>query len=155
MVIHLAKPSLLLAGTIAFAVVLPGLALTGLRPSLASTNHGTALAAQPTAASMVEQLGLSEQQKQKIRAIRKARNQEIAKVLTEAQRKKLGTALRSGAKLGAAMQTLNLSTDQKQKVGTIVRKSNQAVEATLTPKQRQQLEASRKQHQATAQSPIE
>ncbi|MBW4471371.1 MAG: hypothetical protein KME45_13335 [Stenomitos rutilans HA7619-LM2] len=75
--------------------------------------------------------------------------------MTETQRKKLVQALKSGTKLGAALQTLNLSADQKQKIAAIVQKSNQQIKATLTAKQQQQLETMRKQHQTTAQTPIE
>ena len=154
MVFYLTQRVLLLASTVAFAVVLPGLSLTGVQPSFEAANQ-SAVAAPPAPASAVEQLKLTEQQKQKIRAIRKTRNQSIAKVLNEAQRKKLAQSLRSGTKMGTALQALNLSTDQKKNIGSIVQKSNQEIKATLTPQQQQQLEAYRKQHQSTAQSPIE
>ena len=155
MVFHLTQRALFLASTCAFSLILPGLQLTGMQLSFESANQGTALAAQPAATSMVAELKLSDQQKRSIRAIHKTRNQEISKVLNATQRKTLAQALRSGTKLGAAMQTLNLSAEQKQKISTILRKSNQEIRATLTPKQQQQLEAYRKQHQSTAQGPIE
>lgn len=154
MVFNLARRFSLTVGALAVAVVFPSVALAGMQPSPAILPQGTFVAVQP-ASSGVEQLNLTEQQKQKIRALRKTRNQEIAKVLNATQRKKLVQALRSGTKLGAAMQTLNLSADQKQKIGAIVQKSNQAVKATLTPTQQQQLETFRKQHQTAAQTPIE
>ena len=154
MAFHLAKQTLL-AGTCAFAVVLPGLSLSGMQPSFASANQGAVLAAQPSGASTVAALNLSDQQKRKIRDIHKTRNQEISKVLNATQRKSLAQSLRSGTKLSAAMQTLNLNAEQKQKISAIVRKSNQQIKATLTPKQQQQLETYGKQHQSTAQSPIE
>jgi len=154
MVFNLARRFSLTVGALAVAVVFPSVSLAGMQPSPAILPQGTVVAVQPTS-SGVEQLKLTEQQTQKIRALRKTRNQEIAQVLNATQRKKLVQSLRSGTKLGAAMQTLNLSADQKQKIGAIVQQSNQAVKATLTPTQQQQLETFRKQHQTAAQTPIE
>lgn len=153
MAFNLATRLSLATGALAFALI-PGLALATMESGSPMVRQGTVLAAQP-AATAVEQLNLSDQQKQKMRALRKTRNQEISKVLNDTQRKKLVQALKSGTKLGAALQTLNLSADQKRKIVTIVQKSNQQMKATLTAKQLQQLESIRKQHQTAAQTLIE
>lgn len=153
MVFSTAQRTSLFVGAIAFMVVPPSMALAEMQSG--NARPATVLAAQPAAGSIVEQLKLSNQQKQKIQMIRKERAQSISKALNETQRKKLVQSLRSGTKIGAAMQTLNLSTDQKKQISAIVRQSNQAIEATLTPTQKQQLAAYRKQHQATSQGPIE
>lgn len=150
MVFNAAQRTSLLVSAIAF-MVLPGIALTGMQ---AGNAKPTVLAAQPSG-SIVEQLKLTDQQRQKIRAIRKTRSQGISKVLNATQRTKLARSLRSGTKMGAALQALDLSAEQKQQMSMIVRQANQAIEATLTSTQKQQLEAYRKQHQATAQGPIE
>lgn len=155
MVINLARRVSMTVGALAFAMVLPGVVLADMQPAFSLESQRTVVAAQPAALSSVEQLKLSDQQKRTLRALRKARNQEISKVLSDAQRKNLVQALKSGTKLAPALQALNLSADQKQKIGTIVQKSNQQVKATLTPQQQEQLETMRKQHQTTAQTPIE
>ncbi|XGV96261.1 MAG: hypothetical protein ACAF41_26460 [Leptolyngbya sp. BL-A-14] len=155
MVFRSAKRVALAAGALALTVMLPGMALTGVRPASNIASKGTVVAAQSAAPSSLEQLQLTDQQRQKIWTLRKERNREIAKVLNETQRKKLVQSLKSGIKLGAALQTLNLSADQKQKITAIVQKSTQEMKATLTDKQRQQLETMRKQHQTTAQIPID
>lgn len=155
MMFRLAKRVSLAASALALLAALPGMALTVVRPASSIASQETVVAAQPAAPSPVEQLQLTDQQRQKIRVLRKERNKEIAKVLNETQRKKLVQSLRSGVKLGAALQTLNLSVDQKQKITAIVQKSTQEIKATLTDKQLQQLETMRKQHQTTAQMSID
>ncbi len=151
MVVNLTKRMSIVAGMVALVIGVPGFATA--KTVLASPTR--TIAAQPASTSLVEQLQLSDQQKQKIRAIRTTRNQNIAKVLNGTQRTKLQQALKSGTKLGAALQSLGLNADQKKRISGYVRQSNQDIKGVLTKKQQQQLESYMKQRQAGAQTPIE
>lgn len=155
MVFNVARQTSIVASMVAFAVVLPGVALAGTQLTQGIVPQTMTLAAQPAAAGVVEQLQLSTKQQQTIRNIRLTRNQSIAKVLTAAQRTKLLQALKGGTKLGAALQALNLNTAQKKQIVMIVQKANQETKAALTPKQQQQLDSYIKQHHQAAQGPIE
>ena len=129
----------LIAGVLAIGTLLPTVAFTAAPP-----------VPKPPAASLVDQLKLTEPQKQKIATLRKTRNQEIAKVLDKNQRQKLLQALKAGSKLSAAMKSLKLKPDQTKKIATIAQKSMQDIKGVLTPDQRKQLESYLKQQKANA-----
>jgi Spy/CpxP family protein refolding chaperone len=93
-----------------------------------------------TPRSGVEQLQLTEAQKEKIRKIRSARNRDIAMVLTAAQRTKLAQSLKEGKKLSDAVKELNLNNNQKKRIREIAQKSVQAIRAILTPQQQRTLD---------------
>lgn len=126
-----------------------------LPPVQAATPERPTTPVRMAAASLADQLNLTDAQKQKIRGILSTRNQQIVKTLTPAQRTKLQRDLKSGKKLPQAMKDLKLNREQKKQIGTIVQQSNQAIRDTLDSKQRQQMETYLKQRRTEGGSPIE
>ncbi|MBW4519115.1 MAG: hypothetical protein KME16_05380 [Scytolyngbya sp. HA4215-MV1] len=155
MAIHSGRYTSIFASTIALLTLLPNLALAETKPATHPMQPTQSAVAQ-THSSIIGQLNLSTDQKNKIRPIRASRIHQINQVLTQEQRTKLQTELKSGMKLGEALKSLNLNADQKKKIMTIVQKSNQDVMSVLNQKQRTQLEAYLKQqHQSRTQTPLE
>lgn len=94
--------------------------------------------------NLLEDLKLTNTQKQKIQALRTSRTRAINNVLTPAQRTKFEKARKSGMKTGQSLKSLGLSADQNKKILDILKKSQQELRNTLTPTQRQKLDAAMK-----------
>jgi len=146
MTLHSAKRTAILTGALVMATLLPSLTLAAPQAPGSQTRIA--------AAAIVDQLQLSNAQKQKIQGIRAKRNSQILKILTPAQQTKLRQELKSGKKLSAALKDLNLDAKQKKELGGIIQRSNQEMRGVLNAKQQQQLDAYLKQRQAGA-APID
>lgn len=99
--------------------------------------------------NLLEELQLTNTQKQKIQALRSTRTRAINKALTPAQRTKFEQARKSGMKMGQSLKSLGLSADQNKKILEILKKSQQELRNTLTPAQRQKLDAAMKRQGGT------
>ncbi|MBV9387600.1 MAG: hypothetical protein JOZ78_14365 [Chroococcidiopsidaceae cyanobacterium CP_BM_ER_R8_30] len=99
--------------------------------TLSPTNRST---------SILHQINLSSQQKQKIRNILQNRSRQLAYVLTPAQRTKLNNQLDSGVEWGAALSSVNVSATQKKQMLTVIQQTNKEIESVLTLKQLHQVE---------------
>lgn len=147
---HSVQRASLVMGTIALTATFSGMAAVmpqAARANTATTTHTTQSA---TSTTIVDQLKLTEQQKNKIRGYRADRNRQINAVLTQAQKTKLQQELKSGMKLGPALKGLNLSPDQTKKIAAILQKSAQNIRGTLTADQQRKLDAYLKQQRQAA-----
>ncbi|AKG23880.1 hypothetical protein [Calothrix sp. 336/3] len=95
--------------------------------------------------SGMQDLGLSPEQKAKIKAIRQATREEIQKRLTPEQRQQWQTMKqnRQGGKKGEGWRSLNLSETQKTEIRQLMESQKSQINAVLTEEQRQKLEQSR------------
>lgn len=157
MAINIAKRVSILASAIALSSFLSTAAFASTKPTNTTTTKPTKTAAvQNQSSNIVEQLNLTDQQRNKIRGIRSSRTRQINQVLKPDQRTKLQAELKSGKKLGEAIKSLNLDPTQKKDILAIVQKSNQDIMGTLNDKQRKQLETYLSQrHQSRTQNPID
>jgi Spy/CpxP family protein refolding chaperone len=106
--------------------------------------------------SILRQLNLSQEQRQKIHDILYRRSNQITLVLTPAQRTRLKQELDSGTPLGLALRRLNINTDQKRQAARIIKGTNKEIEAVLSREQRARVRAYLEQHGETdQQDPIE
>jgi Spy/CpxP family protein refolding chaperone len=90
-------------------------------------------------ASLIEQLKLTADQKQKIANVRRLRTTEMNKVLTPQQKTKFAAARKAGKNTSETMATLGLNPDQKKKVADIAKKSVEGIMAVLNPAQKKQV----------------
>ncbi len=99
------------------------------------------------AASLIEQLKLTPDQKQKIANLRRTRTIEISKLLTPDQKAKFEAARKSGKNTSATMAALGLKPDQKRKIADIAKKSAGDIMSVLNPQQKKQVVTYLKQQQ--------
>jgi Spy/CpxP family protein refolding chaperone len=96
---------------------------------------------QLAAASLMDQLKLTSEQKQKIATLRRTRTVEINKVLTPAQKVKFEAARKAGKSTSESMMALGLKPDQKKKIVEIAKKSADAIMGVLDSTQQKQVAA--------------
>ena len=106
-----------------------------------STGKATSVSNQSSSAtSLTEQLKLTDQQKNEIRAIRSNRTKQINAVLTPDKKTKFEQARKSGKTLSQALNELKLKPDQKTKILAIAKISANNIKSKLTPDQLKQLD---------------
>jgi periplasmic protein CpxP/Spy len=91
------------------------------------------------AASLVEQLKLTDKQKKDIANIRRSRTVAINKILTPDQKTKFEAARKSGKSTSEAMKEISLKPDQKKQILEAMQKSASDIKAVLNPDQQKQL----------------
>ena len=150
MTISLARYALTIVG-IAFAPIVVQATLVD---SAISQWRGYANAQTPAAstmksgsASLIEQLKLTPDQKQKIATIRRNRTVEMNKVLTGNQKVKFEAARKSGKNTSETMAALGLNPDQKKKIAAIAKNSAGDIMSVLNPQQKKQVVTYLKQRQ--------
>ncbi|NMG21151.1 Spy/CpxP family protein refolding chaperone [Brasilonema bromeliae] len=99
-----------------------------------------------------QRLGLTSDQKAKIKEIRTNTRTEVDKILTEQQREQLKTARQNRQGKGG-FAALNLSDDQKNQLKQVMQSQKTQIEAVLTPEQKQQLQKYRQEKGARRQQP--
>jgi Spy/CpxP family protein refolding chaperone len=114
-------------------------------PAMASPAASTMKGA--GAPSLIEQLKLTADQKQKIATLRRNRTIEINKVLTPDQKAKFEAARKSGKATSESMAALGLKPDQKKKIVDIAKKSAEGIMGVLNPQQKKQVVTYLKQRQ--------
>ena len=144
MVISIIRP-----GSILTMVVMLG-ALTAGQATLTDRAIAQAPAATSTmkgagATSLIEQLKLTPDQKQKIATLRRNRTVKINKVLTGDQKAKFEAARKSGKSTSETMSALGLKPDQKKKIAEIAKNSANDIMGVLNPQQKKQVVAYLKQ----------
>jgi len=143
MTIHITRPASLIAGMM----------LLGMPVAIQATRMDFAIAQAPAATmksgatSLIEQLKLAPDQKQKIATFRRNRTIEINKVLTGDQKAKFEAARKSGKSTSATMAALGLKPDQKKKIAEIAKKSAGDIMSALNPQQKKQVVTYLKQRQ--------
>jgi Spy/CpxP family protein refolding chaperone len=127
------------------------------KPADSSTSSKTTPVSNQNAssASLMEQLKLTDKQKNEIRTIRANRTKQINQILTPDQKTKFEQARKSGKTLSEALKELNLKPDQKSKILAIAKDSADQIKSKLNPDQLKQLTAYIKQHQRGATAPVE
>lgn len=98
-------------------------------------------------ASLIEQLKLTPDQKQKIATIRRNRTVAMNKVLTGNQKAKFEAARKSGKNTSETMAALGLNPDQKKKIAAIAKNSAGDIMSVLNPQQKKQVVTYLKQRQ--------
>ncbi len=101
------------------------------------------------AASLIEQLKLTPDQKQKIATFRRNRTVEMNKVLTSDQKAKFEAARKSGKSTSETMFALGLKPNQKKKIAAIAKNSASEIMSVLTPQQKKQVVTYLKQRQGS------
>ncbi|MBP5974007.1 P pilus assembly/Cpx signaling pathway, periplasmic inhibitor/zinc-resistance associated protein [Brasilonema sp. CT11] len=99
-----------------------------------------------------QRLGLTDEQKTKIKEIRSNTRAEVDKILTEQQREQLKTAMQNRQGRGG-FAALNLSDDQKNQLKQVMQSQKTQIEAVLTPQQKEQLQKYRQENGARRQQP--
>ncbi|MBW4632902.1 MAG: P pilus assembly/Cpx signaling pathway, periplasmic inhibitor/zinc-resistance associated protein [Iphinoe sp. HA4291-MV1] len=99
----------------------------------------------------LQRLGLTDEQKTKIKEIRRSTRAEVDKILTEQQRKQLKTVMRNREAGRRAFDSLNLSDDQKNQLRQVMQSQKTQIEAVLTTEQKEQLQKYRDQMRARRQ----
>lgn len=143
MTISLARYALIIAG-FAFAPMV-------VQATLVDSAIAQAPASSPKqatgAASLIEQLKLTPDQKQKIATFRRNRTVEMNKVLTSDQKAKFEAARKSGKNTSETMAALGLNPDQKKKIAAIAKSSAGDIMSVLNPQQKKQVVTYLKQRQ--------
>jgi periplasmic protein CpxP/Spy len=93
----------------------------------------------PAQKAPAQDLKLTEQQRTQITEIRRKTGEEVQKVLSEDQKKKIQTAIDSGKAPRQAFAEIKLSQDQQSKLQGIIQTSQAKMEAVLTEEQKLQL----------------
>lgn len=139
---HIIRQASLIAGIILLSAPMAGRAIL--------VNHAIAQAPatmKSGATSLIEQLKLTPDQKQKIATFRRNRTIEMNKVLTGDQKAKFEAARTSGKSTSATMAALGLKPDQKKKIAEIAKKSAGDIMSVLNPQQKKQVVTYLKQRQ--------
>ena len=92
-----------------------------------------------------EQLGLTQEQRDKMAEIRQNTRAQVEAVFTPEQRQQLEAARESRQKRREAMASLNLTPEQKTRLQQIRQSAKSQFEAVLTPEQRQKLQQMRQE----------
>jgi Spy/CpxP family protein refolding chaperone len=106
-------------------------------------------------AALMEQLKLTDKQKNAIRVIRANRTKQINQVLNSDQKTKFEQARKTGKALGESLKELNLKPDQKSQILKIVKSSADNIKAKLTPAQLKTLNNYMKNHQTVGAGAME
>ncbi|MEO1209092.1 MAG: Spy/CpxP family protein refolding chaperone [Cyanobacteria bacterium J06638_20] len=88
----------------------------------------------------LEELDLTEGQQAELNQIREASREEMAAVLTDAQREEFRSGLAAGEPIPAVLRSLDLSDDQRTTLRTIVEDGFAEAHEVLTPEQQAQIE---------------
>lgn len=150
MTIPIAQHALIIAG-IAFA---PVVIQATFADNAILDGRGYANAQAPAAspmksgsASLIEQLKLTPDQKQKIATLRRKRTVEMNKILTGDQKAKFEAARKAGKSTSETMATLGLKPDQKKKIADLAKSSAGDIMSVLNPQQKKQVVTYLKQRQ--------
>ena len=90
-------------------------------------------------------LKLTDEQKNKLKEIRKNYRSKMEGILTDEQKNELKTARQQGKR--TSMQSLNLTDTQKQQMKDLRQSQRQETDSVLTAEQKQQLQETRQQRQ--------
>jgi len=144
MIIQIVRQALITAG-IAFAPIL--VQATWVDYAIAQAPASTSTMKGSGAASLIEQLKLTPDQKQKIATFRRNRTVEMNKVLTGDQKSKFEAARKSGKSTSETMAALGLKPNQKKKIAEIAKNSAGEIMSVLNPQQKKQVVTYLKQRQ--------
>ena len=92
-----------------------------------------------------EQLGLTQEQRDKIAEIRRNTRTQVEAVFTPEQRQQLETARESKQRRREAIASINLTPEQKTRLQQIRQSAKSQFDAVLTPEQRQKLQQMRQE----------
>ena len=88
---------------------------------------------------VMQEIGVTEEQKAEFEQLRQSTRNQIATVLTEEQKQTLKTAILNGEGPMAAMKSLNLTEEQRTEVRSILQSARQEGSNILTEEQKQEL----------------
>ncbi|ARV59471.1 P pilus assembly/Cpx signaling pathway, periplasmic inhibitor/zinc-resistance associated protein [Nostocales cyanobacterium HT-58-2] len=93
----------------------------------------------------LQRLGLTDEQKTKMKEIRRNTRAEVEKILTEQQREQLQTAMQNRQGRRSAFSSLNLSDEQKSQLQQVMQSQKTQMDAVLTAEQKAQLQKYREE----------
>jgi periplasmic protein CpxP/Spy len=85
---------------------------------------------------MVQELKLTPEQQQQLKALRESRRSQMEGILTEAQRNQVKTALQGKKGMREAMKSANLSDTQKQQIRALMQEGRKDLESILNEEQK-------------------
>ncbi|WP_017316334.1 Spy/CpxP family protein refolding chaperone [Mastigocladopsis repens] len=117
----------------------------------AEANSPLVIAQSQQKGGALQRLGLTDEQKAKIKEIRSNARAEMDKILTEQQREQLKTAMQNRQGKGDRFASLNLTDQQKNQMRQLMQSQKTQIEAILTPQQKEQLQKYREEMRARRQ----
>ncbi len=99
----------------------------------------------------MQRLGLTDEQKAKIKEIRSSTRAEMEKILTEQQREQLKTAMQNRQGKRGAFAALNLTDEQKNQMRQVMQSQKTQIDGVLTAQQKEQLQKYREEMRARRQ----
>ncbi|GEM_PF-6629107 len=121
--------------------------------SKAQTSSSSPVAVEQAAKEDASQqhLGLTNEQKTKIKEIHHNTHAEIRKILTQDQQDKLKTAMKNHQDWQSSISSLNLSEAQKNQIQQVMSSEKTQIDGILTPEQQQQMEKFRERRHSQKQ----
>ncbi|NMG11454.1 P pilus assembly/Cpx signaling pathway, periplasmic inhibitor/zinc-resistance associated protein [Brasilonema sp. UFV-L1] len=98
-----------------------------------------------------QHLKLTDEQKAKIKEIRRGTRTEVDKILTQQQREQLKTALQNPQEGRRVFDSLNLSDEQKNQLRQVMQSQKTQIDALLSAEQKEELQKYREQMRARRQ----